>query len=53
MHTFIQDQDIEIIPDYKYLGTIIDKKLTIEANTEAVCKKVQRGFYCLRKVNYF
>ncbi len=37
---------VETVSQYKYLGTILDDKLTFEANTDAICKKVsQRLFY--------
>lgn len=31
--------------DYKYLGTVIDNKLSLEANTDAVCKKVRQPLF--------
>ncbi len=51
--TSIQDQDVEIVTQYKYLGTIIDDRLNFESNTDAVCKKVQQCLFHLRKMNSF
>lgn len=35
---------------YKYLGTILDNKLSFSPNTEVLCKKGQQRLYCLRKL---
>ena len=45
--------DVEIVSHYKYLGTIIDNLFWFEANTDAVCNKVQQRLYFLRKMNTF
>ncbi|KAK0137857.1 hypothetical protein N1851_025939 [Merluccius polli] len=37
--SLIDDQAVEVVHQYKYLGTIIDDKLTFDANTDAVCAK--------------
>lgn len=37
--TFIKDQKIDMLGAYKYLGTIIDKKLNFNAGTESIYKK--------------
>ncbi len=38
---------------YKYLGTIIDSKLSFEANREAVCRKGHQRLFFLRKLCTF
>lgn len=43
----IEGQMVECVGKYKYLGTIIDSKVTVEANCEAVYKKGNRRSYCL------
>ncbi|KAF7705683.1 hypothetical protein HF521_020969, partial [Silurus meridionalis] len=35
----INDHAVEIVHHFKYLGTIIDEKLTFGAHVDAVCKK--------------
>ena len=44
---------IEIVQEYKYLGTIIDSKLTWNANTNARSAKAQQRLYFLRKLRSF
>ena len=51
--TIIQDKVVEIVSEYKYLGNIIDNKLSFESNTDAVCKKVQQRMFFLRKLRSF
>lgn len=51
--TLIKGQTIEYVQTYKYLGTIIDSKLSFEENCEMVCKKGQQRLHCLRKLAYF
>ena len=51
--TIIQDKEVEIVSEYKYLGTLIDNKLSFDANTDVVCKKVQQRLFFLRKLNSF
>ncbi len=35
----INDHGVEVVHQFKYLGTVIDEKLTFEAHVDAVCKK--------------
>ncbi len=49
----INGQKVEIISNYKYLGTIIDDRLKFDLNTEMLCKKGQQHLYCLRKLARF
>lgn len=37
--TKILSHNVELVKNYKYLGTILDSSLSFEANCEAVCKK--------------
>ncbi len=51
--TSINDQEIEVVTEYKYLGSIIHDKLCFESNTSLLCKKGQQRLYCLRKLAKF
>lgn len=51
--TSIKNQTVESVQSYKYLGTIIDSKLSFDENCAAVCKKGHQRLFCLRKFNYF
>ncbi len=55
MHTvtYIKGQTVESVQSYKYLGTIIDSKLSFEANREAVCRKGHQRLFFLRKLCKF
>ena len=46
----INGQKVERVTDYKYLGTVIDNKLTFKSNTDAIHKKCQSRVYCLQKL---
>ena len=46
----IEDQDIEIVKEYKYLGTIIDDRLTWSSNTDFLYKKGQQRLFFLRRL---
>ena len=49
----INGDSVEIVNDYKYLGTIFDSKLNWNANTDAVYKKCQQRLHFLRKLRSF
>ena len=49
----IRGQPVEIVTNYKYLGTIIDNKLDWSPNIEACCKKANQRMYFLRKLKQF
>lgn len=51
--TYIKDQIVESVQSYKYLGTIIDSKLSFGANCEAVCRKGHKRLFFLRKLCKF
>ena len=35
----IENEDVETVSEYKYLGTVIDDKLKGAANAKRICKK--------------
>ena len=47
---FIDGTKVERVDEYKYLGTIVDSKLSFDANTHAIHKKCQTRLYCLQKL---
>ena len=49
----INDEEIDIVDKYKYLGTIIDCKLTWNENVDYLYKKGQQRLYFLRRLNNF
>ena len=51
--TVIDGQEVESVVRYKYLGSIIDNKLTFGENTNMICKKGQQRLLCLRKLAKF
>ncbi len=51
--TYIKGQTVDSVQSYKYLGTIIDSKLSFEANCEAVCRKGHQQLFFLRKLCKF
>ena len=46
----INDQAVESVQQYKYLGTVIDDRLSFEHQIDAVCKKANQRMYFLRKL---
>lgn len=51
--TTIKGQVVDHVESYKYLGTIIDSKLSFELNCDMVCKKAHQCLSCLRKLAKF
>lgn len=49
----IEDQAVELVHNYKYLGTNIDDKLSFDFHVDAVCKKAHQRMYFLRKLRSF
>ena len=49
----IRGQAVECVDNYKYLGTIIDNKLSFVANCESGLKKANQCLHCLRKMSSF
>ena len=50
---YVNDTAVEIVSEYKYLGTIIDDRLNWNKNTENVYKKCQQRLHFLRKLRSF
>ena len=46
----IKGEKVERVSEYKYLGVVIDNKLTFTANTNTIHKKCQSRLYCLQKL---
>ena len=46
----IDGEKVERVSEYKYLGTILDNKLTFDSNTTSIHKKCQSRIYCLQKL---
>ena len=49
----INDKDIEVVDEYKYLGTILDSKLSWNSNTNSVYKKCKQRLHLLWKLKHF
>ena len=49
----IQDKTVERVSHFKYLGVILDNKLSWNQNTENIVKKLKPRMYCLRKLKSF
>ena len=49
----IKGSTVERIKTYKYLGLVIDNKLSWRDHTEYLCKKLRSRMYCLRKMKKF
>ena len=52
-HKPAQDQAVECVNTYKYLGIVMDNKLNLEANQKDVCKKGHQCLFYLRKLSSF
>ena len=49
----IDGKTVERVSEQKYLGTIIDDKLTFDSNTAAILKKCNQRLFCLYKLRSF
>ena len=49
----VNDEVVELVGHYKYLGTIIDCKLSFKDQTDAMSSKANQRLYFLRKLKYF
>lgn len=47
---YIDGKKVERVNEYKYLGTILDNKLSFDSNTTAIEKKCRPRIYCLQKL---
>ena len=51
--TVIHDNKVEVVDEYKYIGTTIDNKLRWDRHCTVTYKKCQQRLYCLRKLCSF
>ena len=51
--TVIHDNNVEVVDEYRYLGTTIDNKLRWDRHCTVTYKKCQQRLYCLRKLRSF
>lgn len=51
--TTIHGKPVEVVEEYKYLGTIFDNLLKFSANTEEILRRCHQRLYLLRKLNSF
>ena len=49
----INNKEVERVESFKYLGVIIDNKLSWNQNTDSIVNKLNTRLYCLRKLNSF
>ena len=49
----IKGEEVEIVGEYKYLGSIIDSRLEWSANTQAIVKRANQRLYFMRRLNSF
>jgi hypothetical protein len=49
----INNESVDIVHEYKYLGTVIDDKLNWVPNGKRIFAKAQQRLYILRKLNLF
>ncbi|KAK7901264.1 hypothetical protein WMY93_018033 [Mugilogobius chulae] len=44
----IDGQVVEVVQEYKYLGVMMDNKLTFESQVDAICSKAHQRMHFLR-----
>ena len=49
----IKKEKIEQVDSFKYLGVIVDNKLSWRENTDLIASKAKQRLYCLRKLRAF
>ncbi len=42
---YVSGERLQVVPQYKYLGILIDSKLTFKAQVKKVCKQVKFNLY--------
>ena len=48
---FTDGVKVERVTEYKYLGTVLDKKLSFNENADFIHKRCQPRIFCLRKLS--
>ena len=51
--TSIHGKPVEVVEEYRYLGTIFDNLLKFSSNTEDILRRCHQRLYLLRKLNSF
>ena len=49
----VNNEPVEVVSKFKYLGTLIDNKLSFSDNSDLIYKKSQQRLYLLRKLRSF
>ena len=49
----VNNEPVEVVSNFKYLGTLIDNKLSFSDNSDLIHKKSQQRLYLLRKLRSF
>ena len=49
----VEQQSVEVVSSFKYLGTAVDSKLSFNDNVVYVYKKAQQRWYLLKKLRSF
>ena len=49
----IANENVEVVDSFKYLGTVLDTKLSFKENTDVIFNKCQQRLYLLRKLKSF
>jgi hypothetical protein len=49
----INNEAVEQVDTFKYLGTVLDKKASFSSHVDTVCKKANQRLYLLRKLKSF
>ena len=49
----LKGSNVERVSSYKYLGIVIDDRLTWHTNIDFLIKRLNIRMYCFRKLNYF
>jgi ribosomal protein L20 len=48
----LESKEVERVSEYKYLGTVIDEKLTFHPNTKYIVQKARKRLFKLKKMSY-
>ena len=49
----VNNESVEVVSNFKYLGSLIDNKLSFNDNSDLIYKKSQQRLYLLRKLRSF